>query len=282
MGTMFKTGGQLLGINGAIYGFNTSIASVVKPMNPQPPLAIADMCFDQTGNRLFVATRGTGGQIWVYSADTLTRTNIIAGFSAPFAIRKDPNLINNRIVVYDFNNAAFMFIDLTTLALSSTTVPTGLGSKFEYDPNPARNKLITTAGGSSITILNAATFGIVQQIIDPLFQGLGTVKRNAHNPDEVFIFSASPTVIMFNLVDLSYTFKTLPASSNDADVDPNLANNKIYVAYAADTAAYTASDFGFIQKLNTPPAYIVIADPVVSNHRLFMGGGDILYAVTLG
>lgn len=275
---MYKTGGQLLGVNGSIYKFNTSNASIIKPLDPQPP-AVNSMCIDAPNNRLFVALQGD--QVWVYDTITLTRTNIITGLSNGFCIRKDPNPENNRVVVYDFNNAWFVFIDLTTLAVSNTKV-SALRGKFEYDSNLERNQLILTAG-NTITILNATTFGLVQQIVDPLFQNLGQVRRNAYNLDEVYIFTADPTrVVVLNLIDLSYTFRTFSNGAADADADPNLANNKIYAVYSSSQAIYTASDLGFVQTLNLIPSYLIVTDPVVANHRLFMAGGPLLYAVTLG
>lgn len=281
---MYKTGGQLLGINGSIFKFNTSNASIIKPLDPQPPSGVGDMCIDAPNNRLFVIANGTGGQVWVYSTITLSRTNIITGFISPRFIRKDPNPTNNRVTVYDFNNNAFMFIDLTTLTLSSNSFPsTVIDGGFEYDQNVGRNQILVSPKANTLSVLNASTFAVVQQIVDPQIINLGRVRRNAHNADEIFVFNSGyPSVVVMNMANLSYTFKSFSNGVFDADADSNLPNNIIYTAVSAASAKYTASDFGFIENLNFPAAFLVVADPTIANHRLFFGGGQLLYVATLG
>ncbi|NHA04108.1 hypothetical protein G7092_09885 [Mucilaginibacter sp. HC2] len=281
---MYKTGGQLLGVNGSIYKFNTSLTSIIKPLDPQPPNGVSDMCIDTSTNRLFVIPPGTGGQVWVYSTITLSRTNVISGFSAPRFIRKDPNPANNRVTVYDFNNNGFMFIDLTTLEVSNTTFSsTVIDGGFDYDQNIGRNQILVSPRPNTVSILNATTFAVVQQIIDPQIINSGKVRRNAHNADEIIVFNGGYlNVVVMNMANLSYTFKTFSNGAFDADADPNLPNNIIYSAISAGSAKYTASDFGFIESLNFPSAFVVVADPTIANHQLFFGGGPILYAAILG
>lgn len=282
MGTMFKTGSQLLGINGSIYKFNTSIASIIKPLDPQPTNSVDDMCIDDLNNRLFVTVRGTG-QVWVYDTITLTRIAIIPGFSSFLFIRKDPNPTNNRITVYDYYNSQFRFIDLTSLELSSTMISNSYGSgKFEYDQNVGRNQILACINTSSIAILDATTFALIQQISDPLFNYVNAARRSAHNPDEIYVFSGGYSdVIVVNMADLSYKIKSFSTGVSDADADPNLSNNRIYAVYGG-TYIYTASDLGFIKNLNFPAAFTVVADPKVANHRLFFGGNSLLFTATLG
>lgn len=282
---MYKSGDQLLGINGSIFKFNTSNATIIKMLDPQPPGNVIDMCIDGPNNRLFIVPQGTGGQIWVYSTATLSRTNIITGFSSPRFIRKDPNPVNNRVTVYDFNNTGFMFIDLTTLEVSSTIFfSETIDGGFEYDSNIGRNQILVSPNRNSLKILNAGTFTGVQQIVDPLFTNLGKTRRNAHNLDEIFVFTSGGTnVVIINMANLNYLFKSFSNGVFDADADPNLPNNIIYTAAFGNSAKYTVSDFGFIGNLNFPDAAIsIVADPTTVNHRLFCGGISTLYAATLG
>lgn len=258
------------------------MVSIIKPLTPQRS-SIKDMCIDAVNNRLFVCA---GAEVWVYDTITLTRTNVITGFHSTNLIRVDPNLTNNRIMVYDFgDDSIFRFIDRKTLILNNNTVSIGyLSGGFEFDQVTERNQVLVISSQNSIGILDTTNFALKQQIIDPQFQGLGKVKRNAHNLDELYIFSNGGTnVIVFNMGDFSYTIKSFSGGVFDADSDPNLPNNRIYTASFGASAAYTASDFGYIQNLNLPAAAtVVVADPVLSNHRLFFGGVDLLYSVTLG
>ncbi|SIQ70214.1 hypothetical protein SAMN05421821_103211 [Mucilaginibacter lappiensis] len=281
---MYKTGGQLLGINGSIFKFNTSNASIVKPLNPQPISGSRDMCIDALNNRLFVCV---GAEVWVYDITTLTRTNVIDGFQSAYFIKVDPNPVNNRIVVYNFgDDSVFKFIDRTTLTLNnndSVFISGYLGGGFEFDQALERNQVLATTNQNTIAIFDATNFSLKQQIIDPLFTTLGKVRRNANRPDEIFIFTNGyPDVIVVDMATLTYSFKTISAGAFDATADPNLPNNRIYTANFGASSIYTATDFGYIQNLNLPPATLVVADPVISNHRLFFGGVSLLYAVTLG
>ncbi|SDP49028.1 hypothetical protein SAMN05428975_1439 [Mucilaginibacter sp. OK268] len=282
MGTMFKTGSQLLGINGSIYKFSTSKGNIITPLNPQPPNTVNDICIDVDNSRLFVCPRGTGGQVWVYDTITLTRTNIISGFSNPIHIRMDPNPVNDRLTVFDFNNSALMFIDRTSLALSGTTVSTdSIGRGLEYDQNLGRNQLLAIISSTTLAILNATTFAVIQQIVDPQFGDLGKAKRNAHNPDEIYVCTnGGNKVVVMNMVDLTYSFKTISGGAFDIDADPNLPNNRIYTT-SGGGAVYTASDFGFIENLNFLNGQVVVADPTIANHRLFFGNTGQLYVATL-
>ncbi len=280
---MYKTGGQLLGINGSIFKFNTSNATIVKMLNPQPTGAVDDMCIDGTNNTLFVSARGTG-EVWVYSTITLTRIATIPGFSGILFLRIDPNTANNRITVYDFYNGQFKLIDRTTLALNNIRVTANsyFISSFEYDQNIGRNQIIVP-GGNTLTILNATTFEVIQQITDPLFSNLGKARSNAYNPNEVLIFTNGGTqLIVVNMGNTTYLFKTLSNAATDGTADPNLPNNKMYTVFSGISAVYTASDFGFIQTLSFPASYNLVADPTTANHRLFGAGNGVLYAATLG
>jgi len=284
MGTMFKTGGQLLGINGSIYKFNTSTASIIKPLYPQLPnnISINDMCIDSPNNQLFVTTPNTGA-VWVYSTVTLTRIATISGFGGLLSIRKDPNPVNNRVTVFDYYNSQFMFIDLTTLELSSTVIPNTYGGRgFEYDQNVGRNQILASTYTNMLTILDASTFDIVHQIVDPGFENPSKVRRNAHNLNEIYVFAygGATNVVVMNMVDFTYSFKSFLSGAFDADADPNLPNNRIYVA-KEQNSVYTASDFGFMEGLNFPNAQVVVADSTTANHRLFFGGIGTLYAAIL-